>query len=89
VLVVGDDELGVGDDEDASRCRGRGTCGRTTVITWMDVRLVVLPTCATRRAGSVCPGRAGWDSLGTHVPRDFVIHIFIIIFVFYSLKQIE
>jgi len=36
--------------------------------------------------------QAGWGflrALGTCVPRGFVIHIFIIIFVFYLLKQIE
>ena len=83
VLAVGDNELGVGDDEDASYCRrGRGTCGRTTIITCIG-RASHACDPASRLSVS---GQAG-DSLGTRVPRGFITCIFIIIFVFYSLKQ--
>ena len=69
MLAVGDDELGVGDDEDASCCRG-ARVGGTTVITWMGV--VVLPTRATRRAGSVCHlSGQGWGFLGDARAKRF------------------
>jgi hypothetical protein len=75
VLAVRDDELGVRDDEDASSSAAEGG----PLITWMGIEW---------RAGSVCPGRE-WLRDCTCEEVSYVIPIFIIIFVFYSLKQIE
>jgi len=42
---------------------------------------------ATRRAGSGFP--VSWDLWGRHVTRGLVIPLVMVIFVFYSLKQIQ
>ena len=80
MLAVGHDELIVGDDEDARQRLPRdGACagGRGSSCLHDTTRLV----------GSGIPGK--WDYCRPHVPRCFVIPIFMAIFVFCSLRQFQ
>ena len=86
-LGVGDDELGVGDDEDASSEAAEGEA-QAHVELGDHVDEVLLLLLFTQHGCSARVSGQG-DSCRPHVLKSFVILILMVIFEFYSLKQIQ